>query len=138
MKAILDLSVRAKLLLVLGSLLVIFAISITVAYSSILGLLAAQQDVRMKQINETDFARVLANHNEARVAGLMLISGSDRAEFPRWTERINKAHDENSKLLARLAVRADVRMLARGGGIKFGDSGTRLSPSVFAGLVIGQ
>jgi hypothetical protein len=38
----------------------------------------------------------------------------------------------------RLAVRADVRMQARGGGISFGDSGTRLSPSVFAGLVIGQ
>lgn len=105
MKSFLDLSVRAKLLLVLGSLLVIFAISMTVAYSSILSLLAAQQDVRMKQVNETDFARVLANHNEARVAGLMIISGSDRAEFPRWTERINKAHDENTKLLARLAER---------------------------------
>jgi hypothetical protein len=40
--------------------------------------------------------------------------------------------------LGRLAVRADVRMQARGGGIAFGDSDTRLFPSVFAGLVIGQ
>ncbi len=40
--------------------------------------------------------------------------------------------------LGRIALRADVRMLARGGGIAFGDSKTRLSPSVFAGLVIGH
>lgn len=40
--------------------------------------------------------------------------------------------------LGGLAVRADIRMLARGGGIAFGDSGTRVSPSVFAGLVIGH
>ena len=40
--------------------------------------------------------------------------------------------------LGRLSVRADVRMQARGGGIAFGDSDTRLFPSVFAGLVIGQ
>ena len=40
--------------------------------------------------------------------------------------------------LGRLALRADVRLQARGGGIAFGDSGTRLSPAVFAGLVIGQ
>jgi hypothetical protein len=40
--------------------------------------------------------------------------------------------------LGRLAVRADVRLQARGGGIAFGDSDTRLFPSVFAGMVIGQ
>ena len=40
--------------------------------------------------------------------------------------------------LGRVGLRADVRLLARGGGIAFGDSGTRVSPSVFAGLVIGQ
>ena len=40
--------------------------------------------------------------------------------------------------LGRLALRADLRLQARGGGIAFGDSGTRLSPSVFAGLVIGK
>ena len=40
--------------------------------------------------------------------------------------------------LGRLALRADVRLQARGGGIAFGDLRTRLSPSVFAGLVIGQ
>jgi hypothetical protein len=45
---------------------------------------------------------------------------------------------QGSGWLGRLAVRADLRMQARGGGIAFGDSATRLSPSVFAGLVIGQ
>jgi hypothetical protein len=40
--------------------------------------------------------------------------------------------------LGRLALRADVRMQARGGGIAFGDAQTRVSPSVFAGLVIGR
>jgi methyl-accepting chemotaxis protein len=105
MKSFLDLSVRAKLFFVLGALLAIFALAITVAYSGILSLLEAQQDVRQKQVNETEFARVLANHNEARVATLMLLSGADRAEFPRWTERISKAHAENGKLLARLAER---------------------------------
>ncbi|MEO6224149.1 MAG: outer membrane beta-barrel protein [Vicinamibacterales bacterium] len=40
--------------------------------------------------------------------------------------------------LGRLALRADVRVQARGGGIAFGDSGTRISPAMFAGLVIGQ
>ena len=44
----------------------------------------------------------------------------------------------SSGWLGGLAVRADVRMQARGGGIAFGDSETRLFPSVFAGLVIGQ
>ena len=40
--------------------------------------------------------------------------------------------------LGRFALRADVRLQARGGGIAFGDSKTRLSPSAFAGFVIGQ
>lgn len=40
--------------------------------------------------------------------------------------------------LGRLALRADVRLQVRGGGIAFGDSGPRLSPVLFAGLVIGQ
>ena len=40
--------------------------------------------------------------------------------------------------LGRLALRADVRLLARGAGIAFGESRTRVSPSLFAGLVIGQ
>lgn len=44
----------------------------------------------------------------------------------------------SSGWLGGLALRADVRMQARGRGIAFGDSRARLSPSVFAGLVIGQ
>jgi len=44
----------------------------------------------------------------------------------------------SSGWFGRLALRADARLLARGGGIPFGDSHTRWSPSVFAGLVIGQ
>lgn len=44
----------------------------------------------------------------------------------------------SSGWLGRLAVRADVRVQARHGGIAFGDSGIRVSPSVFAGLVIGR
>jgi hypothetical protein len=44
----------------------------------------------------------------------------------------------SSGWLGGIKLRADVRLQARGGGIAFGDSGTRLSPSVFAGLVIGQ
>ena len=43
-----------------------------------------------------------------------------------------------SGFFGRLGLRADLRMQARGGGIAFGDSGRRVSPSVFAGLVIGQ
>ncbi|HUR21906.1 MAG TPA: outer membrane beta-barrel protein [Vicinamibacterales bacterium] len=49
-----------------------------------------------------------------------------------------RLRDASSGWLGRLALRADLRVHARGGGIAFGDSGTRLSPSVFAGLVIGK
>jgi hypothetical protein len=44
----------------------------------------------------------------------------------------------DSGWFGRLALRADVRAQARGAGIAFGESGTRVFPSVFAGLVIGQ
>lgn len=43
-----------------------------------------------------------------------------------------------SGFLGRLGLRTDLRIQVRGGGIAFGDSARRLSPSVFAGLVIGQ
>jgi hypothetical protein len=49
-----------------------------------------------------------------------------------------RLRQSSSGWLGGIALRADVRLQARGGGIAFGDSGTRLSPSVFAGLVIGQ
>ena len=41
-------------------------------------------------------------------------------------------------LFGRLALRAEVRLLARRGGIAFGDAGTRLAPMFAAGLVIGR
>lgn len=43
-----------------------------------------------------------------------------------------------SGLFDRLALRADLRMVLRGGGVPFGDTRRRVSPSVFAGLVFGQ
>ena len=41
-------------------------------------------------------------------------------------------------LFGRLALRAEVRLVARHGGIAFGDAGTRLAPMFAAGLVIGR
>jgi len=41
-------------------------------------------------------------------------------------------------LFGRLALRAEVRLVARRGGIAFGDAGTRLAPMFAAGLVIGR
>lgn len=105
MKSFLDLPVRAKLFLLMGGLVVLFAIAITVAYTSILGLLEAQADVRAKQTNATELARVLANHNEARVATLMIISGGDKAEHAQWAARVDHAHDENGELLAAISER---------------------------------
>jgi hypothetical protein len=43
-----------------------------------------------------------------------------------------------SGFFGNLGLRADVRMQVRGAGIAFGDSARRVSPGVFAGLVIGQ
>jgi hypothetical protein len=40
--------------------------------------------------------------------------------------------------LGHLALRADIRLQVRGAGIEFGESRTRVSPSLFAGLVFGQ
>jgi hypothetical protein len=53
-------------------------------------------------------------------------------------ETLIRLRRASSGWLGGLALRADVRMQARGKGIAFGDSATRLSPVVFAGLVIGQ
>lgn len=41
-------------------------------------------------------------------------------------------------LFGRLALRAEVRLAARHGGIAFGDAGVRLAPMFAAGLVIGR
>lgn len=41
-------------------------------------------------------------------------------------------------LFGRLALRAEVRLVARRGGLAFGDAGTRLAPMFAAGLVIGR
>lgn len=41
-------------------------------------------------------------------------------------------------VFGRLALRAEVRLVARHGGIAFGDAGTRLAPMFAAGLVIGR
>ncbi len=41
-------------------------------------------------------------------------------------------------LFGRLALRAEVRLAARHGGIAFGDAGVRLGPMFAAGLVIGR
>ena len=49
-----------------------------------------------------------------------------------------RLREGSSGWLGGIALRADVRLQARGGGIAFGDSRRRLSPSVFAGLVFGQ
>lgn len=43
-----------------------------------------------------------------------------------------------SGFFSRVGLRADARLLARRGGIEFGDVGTRLSPVFVAGLVIGR
>jgi hypothetical protein len=49
-----------------------------------------------------------------------------------------RLRDSSSGWFGRLALRADLRVHARGGGIAFGDSRRRVSPSAFAGFVIGQ
>lgn len=49
-----------------------------------------------------------------------------------------RVREAASGWLGRLALRADLRLQVRGAGIEFGDSRTRVSPLVFAGLVIGQ
>jgi methyl-accepting chemotaxis protein len=105
MKSFHDLSVRAKLFTVFGVIIVLFAVAIGVAYASIAELFAAQAESRQKQANVVDLARVLANHNEARVAVLTALSAADRTEIAAAAAAVRRSHETNNALLARLQER---------------------------------
>lgn len=105
MKSFHDLSVRTKLFLVFGVIIVLFAVAMGVAYNSITALLAAQADSRVKQINVGELSRVVANHNEGRVDVLMALFTTDKAEQTRWIERVRGEHANNGALLQRLRER---------------------------------
>lgn len=105
MKSFLDLSVRAKLITVIGALIALFALAMAVAYSSINDLLAAQTDARNKQLNVADLSRVVANHNEGRVAVLMMLATSDRAEQLKWIDGVRREHNANATVIEALRTR---------------------------------
>ena len=105
MNPFLNLPVRAKLFTVFAAIIALFVAAIAVAFGSIAELLAAQQDVRIKQLNVADLARVLANHNEGRVSVLMLLSAADRAEQQKWIVQTKREHDTNTATLERVKER---------------------------------
>ena len=105
MKSLLDLPVKFKFLLMLGVIVALFAIAMYVGYNATTALLNAQMESRTKQLNVTDLARVLANHNEARLAALMLLSSNDHKEQLEWADRAKGAHEENEVLLKQLEER---------------------------------
>jgi len=105
MKPFLDLPVRAKLFVVLGIIMALFALAIGVAYRSVDELLTTQTESRRKEANVTDFARVSANHNEARVDVLILLGTTDRTEQVRLIENVRREHASNAQILQRLRDR---------------------------------
>lgn len=100
-----NLSTRAKLMVVFGAMIVLFAVAMGSAYLSIDNLLEAQAEVRDRQANVSDFSRLDANHNVTRVAVLMIFATTDQAERVRLAESVRRATEENSALLARLEAR---------------------------------
>lgn len=105
MKSFLNLPVRAKLFAVFGVIIVLFAIALGVAYSSITDLLETQGVARDKQTNVSDFARVESGHNEGRVSTLMILASTDKAAQAQWIEQVRAASRENTAALERLQAR---------------------------------
>ncbi|MES2693889.1 MAG: methyl-accepting chemotaxis protein [Verrucomicrobiota bacterium] len=105
MKFFQDISVRSKLFTVFGVIMVLFAIAIAFAYSSISELLVAQAEARNKQLNVGDLSRMVANHNEGRVSVLMMLAATERAEQQQWINRVRAEHAENEKVITRLRER---------------------------------
>lgn len=101
----LNLPIRAKLFLVFGFLVALFATALGVAYTSVNDLLSVQADLRAKQANVSDFSKVEANHNEGRVNVLMLFVTTDKAEQARWIAAVRKEHAENRENLTRIEAR---------------------------------
>jgi methyl-accepting chemotaxis protein len=101
----LNLPIRAKLFLVFGVLVALFAIALGVAYSSVNNLLAVQAELRAKQANVSDFSKVEANHNEGRVNVLMMFATPDKNEQVRWIAAVRKEHAENRENLTRIETR---------------------------------
>ncbi len=105
MKSFLDLPVRSKLLIVLGAIVTLFGVAMYVGYRTTVELLAVQDDVRGKQLNATKLARVLSNHNEARLATVMVVATSNKAEQQEWIDRIRSSNSENNAIITDLEQR---------------------------------
>jgi methyl-accepting chemotaxis protein len=107
-------SVRAKLFTVFGIFTLLFAVAMSVSYTTITELLAAQGVVRAKQINVGDLSRVVANHNEGRVNVLMMLAATDPGEQADWIGRIRNEEIQSDQFIQQLLVRnADSPLFAQ-------------------------
>lgn len=83
MKWFLDLSTRAKLLVVFLSALVVLGVVMGFAYNTVQEILEASQHVRSQNRNVIDFAQLKSDFNEKRVNTLIFLSTTNSTERQR-------------------------------------------------------
>lgn len=93
-----NLPTRAKLFLVFGGMLLLFAVALAQTYASLANLVETQAAARTKQNLVTALARMSVNHNQARVSVLMLVSLEDPAARQPWLAAVDQAREENTRL----------------------------------------
>ena len=101
----LNLPTRAKLFLTIGGILALLAIAFATTYRSLAELTAEEARVREQQVTVRDLARLTNNHNEARVAALMILAEPNSPDIPRWREEIRRARQENQGIEEELVRR---------------------------------
>ena len=97
-----NISMRAKLTVAIGAMLLLMAILALSGYSALRQTIAAQHTASQHIRNVVDLTDLKANFNESRLSVMMTANATNRAEQDPWRQIISRLALENDQLLSRI------------------------------------